>query len=64
MSRRADARTALGAVRQRHTEIQKIEKTLNELNVLFRELGETVQVQEAPVQNIEQQTQRVEDDTR
>jgi t-SNARE complex subunit (syntaxin) len=53
----------LGAVRARHNDIQRIEQTLGELSLLFTQLNEVVIYQEAPVQQIEQQTEHVKTDT-
>lgn len=50
-------------MRARHNDIQQIEKTLIELNQLFQDLAEAVVLQEAPIQQTEQQTTRVKEDT-
>jgi syntaxin 1B/2/3 len=57
------ATSALGAVRARHNDIQKIEKTLMELAQLFQDMAETVAIQEPLVQQTEQQTENVKTDT-
>lgn len=57
------ATSALGAVRARHNDIQKIEKTLVELAQLFQDMAETVAIQEPQVQQIQQQTENVKTDT-
>lgn len=53
----------LGAVRARHNDIQQIERTLIELNQLFQDLAEAVLLQDAAVQQTEQQTEHVKRDT-
>ena len=53
----------LGTVRARHNDIQRIEKTLLELNQLFQDLAEQVQIQDSLVQRTEQQTENVKTDT-
>lgn len=53
----------LGAVRARHNDIQRIEKTMTELALLFTQLNEQVVYQEAAVQQTEQQTVQVKEDT-
>ena len=50
-------------MRARHNDIQKIEKTLLELNQLFQDLAEQVAIQEPMVQSAEQQTENVVKDT-
>jgi syntaxin 1B/2/3 len=50
-------------VRARHNDIQNIEKTLIELNQLFQDLAEQVQIQDSMVQRTEQQTENVKTDT-
>ena len=47
----------LGSVRARHNDIQKIEKTLIELGQLFQDLAEAVVLQDAPIQQTEQQAE-------
>jgi len=63
-NRSGQASSVLSAVRARHNDIQRIEKTLGELARLFTELNEAVVYQEAPVMQIEQQTENVEGDAR
>ena len=53
----------LGAVRARHNDIQQIERTLIELNKLFEDLAEAVVIQEPMVQQAEQHTENVKNDT-
>lgn len=53
----------LGAVRARHNDIQQIEKTLVELNQLFLDLAEAVHVQDPMIQQTEQRTEEVKNDT-
>lgn len=53
----------LGAVRARHNDIQRIEKTMSELALLFTQLNEQVVYQEAQVTRAEEQTVQVKDDT-
>jgi syntaxin 1B/2/3 len=62
-NRSATANTVLGAVRARHNDIQKIEKTMMELNQLMEDLATAVVLQDAPIQQTEQHTQNVKDDT-
>jgi syntaxin 1B/2/3 len=54
----------LGAVRARHNEIQRIEKTMIELAQLFEQLHEVVVFQEPQVQQVEQQTEQIYNDTK
>ncbi|KXL41751.1 hypothetical protein M433DRAFT_73775 [Acidomyces richmondensis BFW] len=62
-NRSATATTVLGAVRARHNDIQKIERTLIELNQLMEDLATAIVLQEEPIQQIEQQTENVKKDT-
>lgn len=62
-NRTATASTVLGAVRARHNDIQRIERTLLELNQLFQDLAEAVVVQEPMIQQAEQHTENVKNDT-
>jgi syntaxin 1B/2/3 len=62
-NRSATASTVLGSVRARHNDIQKIEKTLIELNQLMEDLATAVVVQEEAVQQAEVHTTKVRDDT-
>lgn len=59
--RRGNAQRTLGAVNQRHQEIQKIEQQMVELAQLFTDL-ETIVVQQEPlVANIEQKGEEIQD---
>lgn len=49
----------LGSVRARHNDIQKIEKTMIELNQIMQDLATTIVLQDVAVQNIEGHTQQV-----
>lgn len=62
-NRTATASTVLGAVRARHNDIQRIERTLMELNKLFQDLAEAVVIQEPMIQQAEQHTENVKQDT-
>ncbi|EGP92367.1 unnamed protein product [Zymoseptoria tritici ST99CH_1A5] len=62
-NRSATASTVLGSVRARHNDIQKIEKTLIELNQLMEDLATAVVVQEEAVAVAETHTAKVKDDT-
>ena len=62
-NRSATASTVLGAVRARHNDIQKIERTMIELQQLMEDLATAVVLQEEPVQAMEQNTTKVKDDT-
>jgi syntaxin 1B/2/3 len=53
----------LGAVRARHNDIQKIERTLGDLALLFQQLNEAVIYQEPAVTAVEDQTFHVNEDT-
>ncbi|KAF2028790.1 t-SNARE [Setomelanomma holmii] len=61
-NRSGQASSVLGAVRARHNDIQRIEKTMSELALLFQQLNEQVVYQEAQVQQAEQQTEQVTED--
>jgi len=50
-------------VRARHNDIQKIERTLLELNQLMEDLATAIVLQEEPIQQVEQQTENVKKDT-
>ncbi|EOD49691.1 putative snare domain-containing protein [Neofusicoccum parvum UCRNP2] len=58
-NRSAQANSVLGAVRARHNDIQRIEKTMSELALLFTQLNEQVVLQEDQVVKGEQQTEGV-----
>ena len=62
-NRSGQANSVLGAVRARHNDIQRIEKTLGELALLFQQLNEQVVYQEDNVQGIEDKTGDVAKDT-
>ncbi|KAI0971559.1 t-SNARE [Xylaria arbuscula] len=53
-NRTGQASSVLGAVRARHNELQRIEKTLMELSSLFQDLAVLVEQQEVPVIQAEQ----------
>ncbi|RWA15082.1 hypothetical protein EKO27_g47 [Xylaria grammica] len=53
-NRTGQASSVLGAVRARHNELQRIEKTLMELASLFQDLAVLVEQQEVPVVQAEQ----------
>jgi syntaxin 1B/2/3 len=61
-NRSGQASSVLGAVRARHNDIQRIEKTMSELAVLFTQLNEQVVFQEAQVTQIDDQTTQVHHD--
>jgi len=56
------ARSTLDAVRSRHEELQRIEKSMTELAQLFQDLDAIVYEQEPMVQRIEEQSEQVHDD--
>lgn len=58
--RRGQAQSALGAVRARHEEIQRIERTMVELAQLFQDLDQIVLEQEPMVQVIEQKGEEIQ----
>ncbi|KAH9826040.1 Protein transport protein SSO2 [Teratosphaeria destructans] len=62
-NRSATANTVLGAVRARHNDILKIEKTLMELNQLMEDLATAVVLQDEPIQAAQQHTENVKKDT-
>jgi len=62
-NRSGQASSVLGAVRARHNDIQKIERTLGDLALLFQQLNEAVIYQEPAVAAIEDQTFHVNEDT-
>ncbi len=53
-NRRGEARTALQEVQARHQDIQKIERTMNELAQLFQDMAVIVETQEPVVTQINQ----------
>lgn len=62
-NRSGQANSVLGAVRARHNDIQRIEKTLGELALLFQQLNEQVVYQEEQVTRVEEKTEDVNKDT-
>ncbi|KAJ8104820.1 hypothetical protein ONZ43_g7675 [Nemania bipapillata] len=52
-NRTGQASSVLGAVRARHNELQRIEKTIMELSNLFQELAVLVEQQDTPVAEAE-----------
>ncbi|KAF2199550.1 t-SNARE [Delitschia confertaspora ATCC 74209] len=62
-NRSATANSVLGAVRARHNDIQRIERTLAELALLFQQLNEAVTVQEDQVRKVDSDAGRVVQDT-
>lgn len=56
-NRRGDGRLVLGAVRERHEAIARIERQMEELAVLFQDMAAAVAQQEPMVQRIEQQAE-------
>ncbi|PNS20372.1 Syntaxin-like protein psy1 [Sphaceloma murrayae] len=62
-NRTATASTVLGAVRARHADIQRIERTLQDLQLLFQQLAEEVVLQDAQVTQTERQTEDVMQNT-
>lgn len=61
-NRSGAANSVLGSVRARHNDIQKIERTIMELNTLFEQLAEQVVLQDAAVQRTFEQTEVVKQD--
>ncbi|TGJ87035.1 hypothetical protein E0Z10_g1747 [Xylaria hypoxylon] len=61
-NRTGQASSVLGAVRARHNELQRIEKTLMELASLFQDLAVLVEQQEVPVIQAEQNAENVTKD--
>jgi syntaxin 1B/2/3 len=51
-------------VRARHNDIAQIEKTMNELSLLFRQLDEQVTYQQVQVEQNEEQTAQVLEDNK
>lgn len=62
-NRSATASTVLGSVRARHNDIQKIEKTMLELQRLMEDLATAVVLQEDAVVATENHTEAVKNDT-
>jgi syntaxin 1B/2/3 len=63
-NRSGQASSVLGAVRARHNDIQRIEKTMGELAMLFTQLNEQVVYQEQQTVDIENQTVQVNEDAK
>lgn len=61
-NRRGQVQTALGAVKQRHAELQRIERTMIELAEMFNEVEQLVVAQEPLVDHTEHNTERVQGD--
>lgn len=61
-NRRGQAQTALGAVKQRHAELQRIERTMIELAEMFNEVEQLVVAQEPLVDHTEHNAERVQGD--
>ncbi|KAI0101753.1 t-SNARE [Nemania sp. FL0031] len=57
-NRTGQASSVLGAVRARHNELQRIEKTLMDLATLFQDLAVLVEQQEVPVAQAEQNAEQ------
>ena len=58
-TRRGEARSALQEVQARHTEIQRIEKTIVELAELFNQMEQLVTEQQTMVDNIDMRGEEV-----
>ncbi|KAJ4409269.1 hypothetical protein N0V91_002625 [Didymella pomorum] len=63
-NRSGQASSVLGAVRARHNDIQRIEKTMVELATLFQQLNEQVVYQEEQTVQVENQTIQVNEDAK
>lgn len=63
-SRYGEARLAYREVQDRHADIQRIERTLEELAQLFNDMSVLINQQDETINAIETQAARVEDDTR
>jgi syntaxin 1B/2/3 len=61
-SRYGEARAALAEVQQRHDDIKKIEKTIEELANLFQEMNLVVDQQDAEIEHIENEAIQVTND--
>uniref|UniRef100_A0A060SY02 ARAD1A16654p n=1 Tax=Blastobotrys adeninivorans TaxID=409370 RepID=A0A060SY02_BLAAD len=61
-NRRGQARSALTEVQSRHREIEKIERTMMELNQLFHDMEILVAEQDTAVQHIDEQATQVQQD--
>ncbi|KAF2262835.1 t-SNARE [Lojkania enalia] len=63
-NRSGQAASVLGAVRARHNDIQRIEKTMMELATLFEQLNEHVVIAEPQVAQIDDNADRTKQDTK
>ncbi|KAF2140516.1 uncharacterized protein K452DRAFT_252194 [Aplosporella prunicola CBS 121167] len=63
-NRAGHANSVMGAVRARHNDIQRIEKTMGELALLFTQLNEQVVLQEPQIEQTEGRTEEVLDQTK
>ncbi|GJE87191.1 t-SNARE [Phanerochaete sordida] len=63
-NRYGEARIAYREVQDRHADIQRIERTLEELAQLFNDMSVLINQQDETINAIETQAARVEDDTR
>ncbi|OBT70250.1 hypothetical protein VE03_00025 [Pseudogymnoascus sp. 23342-1-I1] len=61
-NRRGQAQSALGAVKARHDELQRIERTITELATLFNEMDQLVVAQEPLVERTEQNAEQATTD--
>lgn len=61
-NRRGQAQSALGAVKARHDELQRIERTITELAALFNEMDQLVVAQEPLVERTEQNAEQATTD--
>lgn len=61
-NRTAGAKSVASAVRERQVEIQRIEKTIEELALLFEQLNEQVLLADPVVANLEETTYKVDHD--
>nr|POF08153.1 protein transport protein sso2 [Quercus suber] len=62
-NRSATASTVLGAVRARHNDIQKIERTLQQLHLLMEDLATQIVLQDVAINQTEEHTEHVKQDT-
>ena len=56
------ASAVLGSVRARHAELQKVERAIQELAMLFQDLDQLVVMQDPIVMRVEEQTHMVTED--
>lgn len=61
-ARSSNAQSTLGAVKARHAEIQRIERTLHELVELFEEMAREVEAAEPVVAKVEENVEHVHED--